>query len=456
MKRLSFALTILILAGCAQRVDSGLPGDPGNDEYRPSIDVNVPDVAPTLDTGNGQDGDLTVTSDVVVNVCVEVVLGSGTSLVVSDASGIDIGRRLLVMQAQDDFATAGAVSLVTEAGKAGAWEIQRVTAKDTTSLTLENALKNEYVSAGTVRAQACTVPEYVNVTINAGAYILAEPWNGISGGVVAFYAQGTVTVGGGIDADFAGFRGGQIFGNSGTDNIEVETLPAANIENGGGKGEGLDGRAWELSGRGAMGNGAGGGNGHNAGGGGGGNGGAGGMGGKQSIDHGDNPNTRGRFGGAVELANEYALIFGGGGGAGQQDDGDSGIGGNGGGAIFLSVNELAGAGSISSIGERGFDGGTNGSGEAGGGGGAGGTILVRTLVDSYDGEVVAYGGQGGDHVSNSGNHGCGGGGGGGLIQMGGFDAATDVLGGASGVNTQEQNDPWDATAGNDGLVVKLP
>ena len=59
-------------------------------------------------------------------------------------------------------------------------------------------------------SQVCTVPEYTNVSLLTGESIAAAPWDGSSGGVVAFLANGFVSIGNSAfnTAAGAGFRGG--------------------------------------------------------------------------------------------------------------------------------------------------------------------------------------------------------------------------------------------------------
>ena len=52
------------------------------------------------------------------------------------------------------------------------------------------------------------MPEYTTVSVNPSSSLVAVPWNGATGGVVAFLATGTVTLSGSINANGAGFRGG--------------------------------------------------------------------------------------------------------------------------------------------------------------------------------------------------------------------------------------------------------
>ena len=168
------------------------------------------------------------------------------------------------------------------------------------------------------------MPEFTEVDVQPGGRIVASAWNGQTGGIIAFYASVRVTISGELTVDGMGFRGGVTSQNNGTQGVTVEDTTGGA---GGGKGEGLDGRSWLLEGRGSMANGAGGGNAHNAGGGGAGNGGPGGGGSMQNPVQGNEPNTFGRAGGAINLAPSQILSLGAGGGAGQQNNSLGGDGG---------------------------------------------------------------------------------------------------------------------------------
>ncbi len=146
-----------------------------------------------------------------------------------------------------------------------------------TSIELDCGLQFSYSSGGTNRAQVVRVPRWTTLTVNAGASITSDDWNGTVGGIVAIETQGNITLNGTIDATGRGFRGGALLENVtafGVDNMG-STDPTYGAE----KGEGIAGYQADYDplggryGRGAAANGGGGGCGHNGGGGGGANGG---------------------------------------------------------------------------------------------------------------------------------------------------------------------------------------
>lgn len=435
-----------LLVGCSQRIASEPTPTPS-----PTVS-QTPTPGPTPDTGDGRDGDIVVDGDLVINTCTPVTSSSGSDIVVTNATGFDPGDMVLVVQTQDTFATSGPAATVSSAGRAGVSNLARVADINGTTVTLDAGLTAAYGSDATGTAQACLVPQYGDVTVESTGRLLAADWNGATGGIVAFYANGTVSITGQLDADAAGFRPGQPVGNDGSADITDETT----VNNqGGGKGEGLDITSLTLAGRGAMGNAAGGGNAHNAGGGGGGNGGAGGFGGKQAAGQGDEPNTKGRGGGAVDLAGDIDLVFGGGGGAGHHNEGNAGEGGFGGGLILVVANVVEGAGTLTANGTDGEGSLNAASPDGAGGAGAGGTIVLRAVDGSgFTGLVQATGGAGGDNAGQE-AHGTGGGGGGGRFYWTAVEnATTDLSGGAAGLTPNDGT--HEATPGGPGLVVELP
>lgn len=291
------------------------------------------------------------------------------------------------------------------------------------------------------------------VTVEAGNDFSANGWNGQTEGVLAFYAQ-TLVVDGRLDAAMAGFRGGALRNSTLGEDIVLENAPAGD---GAGKGEGLDGGSFALSGRGNLWNAGGGGNGRNGGGGGGGNGGAGGLGGKQHEGSGDVAATAGRPGARV-VADQTRLAFGGGGGAGQQNDGNGAAGGAGGGLILVIAGTISGTGAVDADGRNGGSIGANNA-DGAGGGGAGGVILLWAATpSSFSGIIRAGGGTGGSILTGFNNvsrRGPGGGGGGGRVFLHNLTPviAVDVSAGLSGLNPPAAgNDPWGAAAGSPGAL----
>lgn len=439
--RLWRVLCVLLACGCG-----------GQDLY-----VNWGDTGPEPTPGPGNDGALIVQNGetVTLNGCTEILDTFGDGRVEMKAEP-GVGRVCAIWQAQDTFAVSGDASPVTAAtSEAGTWQFLTVVATEPTqtgyAVEFDRAPAITYATLGGDTATACDVPQYTDVTIEAGGTLNANDWDGGSGGAVIFAASGTVTIDGSIDVSGAGFRGGLARGN-GHNGDSIEDMDTSDA-NGGGKGEGLDGTGWFESGRGNYASGAGGGNSHNAGGGGGGNGGAGGFGGKQWEGSGANLNTRGIGGAAITEAPMDLLSFGGGGGAGEDHHNRPADGGAGGGLVFIVASRIAGNGLILANGQDGQSSDEDGA----GGGGAGGSVLLIYDSGDFAGVIQANGGSGGDALMTY-QEACGpgGGGGGGRIQIdGSFSGTTEVSPGQPGVTEWANGtiDNNDAEAGQPGVVI---
>lgn len=408
--------------------------------------------------GRGTDGDMTLNDGEtrVVNRCYHVdrTLQSG-ELVATTTQKIDLGKRVLLWQVQAEFAVSGNAESLTknQAGNVGSWQLLtlsqvRISGSETL-LSFREPLKigPKGTDASGQVTQVCTVTEYRNLTIAKGANLVAENWNGATGGIVALMVSETLDLEGEINATGAGFRGGSLREDNRIENVDDLDTDVAGA--GGGKGEGLDSRSWLLSGRGNYANAGGGGNAHNAGGGGGASGGAGGLGGTQERRSGVRPTTQGLGGAALHQNFTSRLSFGGGGGAGQQNQSQAGAGGAGGGIILIFAKEISGSGEILANGLDGQIGDDDGA----GGGGGGGQIILESAKQSFTGTISAIGGDGGNVIRSTGP---GGGGGGGRIlikgdnPLGNMDAAS----GKAGTSDEAGGDRRGATDGAPGIVSK--
>jgi len=359
---------------------------------------------------------------------------SGPALEVSSTSAFAAGDLVMVYQAQDvsgmDSGTPGPLD-VTGLG-AGRCALARVAGVDGgTTLALTAPLAATFPAG---LAQVVVVPEYSSVTVAAGSALVASPWNGSTGGVLAFLSQGAVVNDGEISATGAGFRGGV------SNATQTCTGPGGfDGPPNAGKGEGVvAGRFGPAStGRGDLANGAGGGDTCNAGGGGGGNGGEGGIG----VWAAQSSSVQGGLGGTAltYLPLSERLLFGGGGGAGQSNASEGGSGGSGGGVVWFRGLQLLGRGVVSADGVTGADAGPFNPSDGAGGGGAGGTVSVHVSGVAQCAGLRANGGDGGDtpeFQATGGPCGPGGGGGGGRIVVESSDATacpTSILGGNAGV-----------------------
>jgi hypothetical protein len=346
-------------------------------------------------------------------------VGCAPQITVGSAVGFSVGDRVLIIQMQGadvDLTNTAAFGSITALNGAGLYELNNIAAIAGSNITLTNPLQNTYNPAGAV--QMVRVPVYPG-NVNVVADVNAQPWNGTTGGIIAFEAVGNVNLAANINADGAGFRGGQPNANNGF-YCSFTGFTAANTTiEGGGKGEGV--RARELANflaRGRWANGGGGGNNTNAGGaGGGGVSNGGGGGGEWSGCN----NMLGGFAGSSIGLTSARLIMGGGGGAGHQNNSAATAGGNGGGIVIIYANSIIGNGLVISANSiRALPSGIDGA----GGGGAGGIVALHanSLVAPLN--VQARGGGGGSSATC---HGNGGGGGGGAVTFNGASFPVGVV-----------------------------
>lgn len=184
---------------------------------------------------------------------------------------------------------------ITDYGSAGRYELRSVASVSGNDITIEPVtdgsacvgLRYDFVAQ---RTQVVRIPQYQNLTVDPGASVVAQAWDGTRGGIVALFVENTLTVNGAVHADARGFRGGvaeihpnDFDGDRWIDDPMVFASDA--IPSGGHKGEGIasdntpplnypaipfsnPGGSFDEA---AAANGGGGGGSHNAGGGGGGN-----------------------------------------------------------------------------------------------------------------------------------------------------------------------------------------
>lgn len=329
--------------------------------------------------GSGADGDLAVGAAEILSIDAAATPASGSAgdrvVVLADATGFAAGRMILLHQ--------------TQGTGAGVWELARIGGLAGQVATLNEPLRHGYSSSGADRAQAVVVREYAGVTVDGT--LTARAWDGGSGGILAFAASGSVSVGGLIDMAGRGFRGSGhgCFYQCQTGIAGESTLgPGAvgRAANGAGGGGGTGGQDCGM-------------------GGGGGHGTSGGLGGDGVNVFGGcglDPDG-GEGGGTIGGADLDAEIFfggAGGEGGGDEDGAYPGAGGNGGGIVVILASAVDVWGSISASGRNGNDGNSSecggGCGMSGGGGGAGGAIrIIAGTADLGEGLVRSLGGAAG-------------------------------------------------------------
>ena len=376
--------------------------------------------------GNGSDGPFTVSSGTtIINDIASAVSGSystgATTINVASSSGFNVGDMAFIVQM---FGT-----------NAGLYNELPVASMTGTSLTFSSPITLAFSGASTNRAQIIRIPQYSDFTIAPGATLTAPAWNGATGGVLVYYANGTVSINGTITMTGKGFTGG----NGGTGNAAGTGGTVAGLR---GAASGDNGTAASPSGGGAGGSSFGG---------------TGGAGGQGNTAASANLGTAGNGigGGAPGVAGANmstgigTLVMGGGGGGGQGGSGGQ-YGGSGGGGGAASI-VLLGSG-------RGQDG-TNGTGgtastsTGGTGGTGGGVILMRVVSLSGNGTIVSNGSNGTNGTGSGGNGGNGGNGGDGGQFLSGIILSNGGGGGGGGRGGQGGRGPGGGGAGGAGVIA---
>lgn len=398
----------------------------------------------------------------VVNQYIDVTAIDYTChrVTVSSPTGYAAGDFVLLIQMKgatiNTTTTSAAFGSISSIDDAGNYEFQRINSVSGNDIYFNNTILNTYTISGLV--QLVRVPEYTNVTVSGT--LTGNAWNGLTGGIIAIKASGTVTLNADITANGIGFRGGNVSQNDpvGNCNFVTNTYAAANSTILSQKGEGIFTiPANQNYGLAKCTNGGGGGNLHNSGGGGGSNWGTGGTGGRQSS--GCSFNTTIAQGGVTlnPYISNTRVFLGGGGGGGHQNDNQGSGGGNGGGIIFILANDIIGNNYI--ISSNGANA-PNAGGDGGGGAGGAGCIMISstTILNTF---IQSNGGTGANTNSPNRNLGPGGGGGGGLIYLsaGSIPAGvtTTVNGGAAGYSTNTGDATLNgnrlSTAGTNGSIL---
>lgn len=395
----------------------------------------------------------------VVNQYVQVtdVLPCDSLLIVGNPANFVAGDKVLIIQmkgAQIKTDNDDTFGTFTNMNWAGCAEFLKITRIDGDKFYFGSKLVHKYDPAGNVQLVKVAVYQSAKVTGD----VLARPWNGSIGGVIAIEVAEDLTLNANITANGQGFRGGVVSIPISKCNVTTQ-MSSWTFGHAGAKGEGIVSLPvpYQPAGRGALGNGGGGGNGNNGGGAGGGNGGEGGDGGSANKQCSVPYKVGGRPGKAVDsLVQKQRFYMGGGGGGGHQNDTLGSSGGNGGGIVFVFAktiisNEFI----ISADGESVTE---DADWDGAGGGGAGGTIFIDARNVTGNLNVSARGGNGGDIIHQFNAHGPGGGGGGGVIvfKQPTSNVIASVAPGTNGIHTNPTNEvyleAWDATPGQPGAI----
>ena len=353
-----------------------------------------------INVGTGVTGTLNVTGTYFTDAVRTAVVGTNTTgagnkkVRVASTTGFATGDEVLVICMQDP--NTNIASNLT-----GKYDFAIISSIAGDTLRFVSSLTNTYNTTGGIKYQVVEVPHFSNVNVANGGVMTCNFWNGSTGGVLCFRANGTVTInsGGSINANGKGYRG-----------VTQKTAYWRNAN--GGQGEGIlgTGIASGVNGAGpcnnnaawnnANANGGGGGTGCGDSGGGGGGGYA--AAGSTGVNWGHTPGTGGTAIGNSSLTTWFMGGAGGEGGA-DEDGAFNGAGGDGGGIVYIATNSLVINGSIASNGDNGNNA-SNGSpgsgcGSTAGGGGAGGSIIIETVAYSGSGSnITVNAGIGGSSV----------------------------------------------------------
>ena len=437
MPRLS--LLVLLASGLALADTHPWTFDtPADYDYDPAR-VTVADGVATLVGGmgsTGADGDLTL-----VGTTFDIALDASGPRTAPDGAAWPVMADLFVGATTvslgppaTDFAAGDELVLWEARGpSAGVWTLARVAGVSEGTVTLAAPLDVDLPATGTSALVAQRVPHYRNVDLTGGAVLQAAPWDGSTGGLLAFRAETlAVDATSSLDVSGYGYRGGAGGVNaagggsgetfSGFDSPGGSDGAAGTGGGGGGEGTTRGGGGGESSGGGGADgtdnsdDGAGGGAGGSHAGGGGGGGGGTGCG-----------STNAGYGGLGGVAGTF-----GGGGGGSSCPG--GAGGDGGSAGHMGSScgwASAEAGQVGTAILGGGGGDVCGPNYGGGGGGAGVPYGVADLSQVYPG-----GGGGGGGGSTYGYTGGDGGAGGGVILV--WADAADIAGAVRADGAQGQ------------------
>lgn len=393
-----------------------------------------------------------------INLYTSVTAIQTNAATVSNATGYNVGDKVLLIQMKGASITTGNVApfgTITNYNNAGKFEFLIIASKSGNTLTFLNSICNNYSITGLV--QLIRVPVYGNATITGN--ITGTTWNGSTGGVIALEAN-NLSFNANIDASGIGFRGGTLTNGF----FACGDMNYANgIANAGRKGEGIAvAPNGQEANRAPLANGGGGSNSGNPGAGGGGNGGAGGRGGSE-FSGSCAPNLSFGIGGFGLNYSGYKAFLGGGGGGGYRDNGlNATNGSDGGGIVFIICPNING--NNFSILANGIDITANTDSEGSGGGGAGGTVYLTSSIVSSNLNLDVSGGNGGNILStlwSSACHGPGGGGGGGTVVFSNAtvpaNISTNISGGNAGSilhpGTPCSGTTFNATGGQNGQIL---
>jgi hypothetical protein len=354
----------------------------------------------------------------VINTYTKVtsVFAGTCSLTVASTAGLAVGDKVLIIQMKGDPTTITTndpgYGTLTSIGLAGNYEFAVIATLPGANVVAFNGILRPYNTSGNNIVQLVRVPKYGQATISGT--LTAQPWNGTTGGVLAFEAS-YIIMNANISVDTIGFRAGKDPGDNSScfeNNYTYATTGYAAE-----RGEGIASTGASYGwGKAPLANAGGGGGSHNGGGGGGANGGMGGKGGYMYDGCGNykTDSTKAQGFGGYSLSSYFGankIFMGGGAGSGQKNGSTHSPGSPGGGIIIIKADSISNGGAFK-ITANAKDNtypppGANGA----GGGGAGGTVLLDIGKYKNAVNVEVKGGKGGDNIGSCYAPGAGGGGG---------------------------------------------
>jgi len=283
----------------------------------------------------------------------------------------------------------------------GQWEVNKIASGGgTTTLVMQQNLHYTYTDSGNSQAQVTKIPQYTNVTVQAGTWNVPA-WNENVGGILTFACKGTFANTGNISvsgstgtrvtgassygggASGGGFKGGngrRIMPNNAVTSQKAEGTVGARSDGTTANGNGGGGGYCASSNYGGAG---GGGGGHSA------------VGGNSAYG-GAATGTGGTGGTVAGNSALTSMVFGGGGGGSANQDYDDHYaagGSSGAGIILIFANEATLSGLLLSKGANGI---SNSSDRGGAGGSAGGSVLIcSSIIDIGTNKISSIGGSGG-------------------------------------------------------------
>jgi hypothetical protein len=137
--------------------------------------------------GDGHLGPRVVSSlNTTLNVSVTLSTSANAgdlSLTVASTVGFTQGTLVLLLRLTgDSIPDGGEPGPASLAASVGRWELARVASTGGGQLVLTAPLVNSFSAAFT---QVVSVPEHTDFSVLAGASVVASPWSGFTGGVVA-------------------------------------------------------------------------------------------------------------------------------------------------------------------------------------------------------------------------------------------------------------------------------